>query len=126
MSQMSVQYIRSIPFDVRSTVKRLIEFSLGDGNTILVEVEEPQASDRGQTLVSRHGKMVAQAKQSFEEAIDKIKPVAETIITKLRDLSELPDEVEVKFGVKMSAEAGVVLTSAGVEANYEITLKWHK
>lgn len=107
-------------------MKRLIEFSLTDDDTILVEVNEPQASDNDLDLVARPNEVVARAKQTFDAALDKIKPVATTIITKVRSLNEPPDEVEVKFGVKMSAEAGAVIAAASVEANYEITLKWKR
>jgi hypothetical protein len=34
--------------------------------------------------------------------------------------------VEVKFGVKMSAELGAVIASGNGEVNYEITLKWNR
>ena len=58
--------------------------------------------------------------------LDKIKPVASTIISKLHDLSTPADEVEVKFGLKLTAEAGAIFTSVGGEATYEITLKWQE
>jgi hypothetical protein len=35
-------------------------------------------------------------------------------------------EMEVKFGVKLSTQAGVILTSVGGEVNFEITVKWSK
>jgi hypothetical protein len=42
-------------------------------------------------------------------------------------MSEPPDKVEVEFGVKLNADAGVILASAGAEANYTVTLTWrHK
>jgi hypothetical protein len=106
------------------TVKHLVEFSLEGGDTILVEVDEPGESIG--RVARRLGEIAVQAKQSFEDAVDKIKPVAAIIITKLRSLSDQPDEVEVKFGLKMSAEAGAIIAVAGVEANYEITLKWKR
>jgi Trypsin-co-occurring domain 1 len=44
---------------------------------------------------------------------------------KIDALSEPGDEVEVKFGVKLSGQVGAVVT-AGAEATYEVTLKWSK
>ena len=35
-----------------------------------------------------------------------------------------PDRIEVEFGLKMNADVGAILASAGVEANYKITLAW--
>lgn len=106
-------------------MKRLIEFSLDEDDSILVEVDEPEVSD-DLDLVARPGELIDKTKQSFAEAVEKIKPVATIIITKLRSINDPPDEVEVKFGVKMSAVAGAIIAAAGVEANYEITLKWKK
>jgi hypothetical protein len=105
-------------------MKKLIEYQLADGSPIWVEVDEPEIG--GVKPVSRSGEVVEKAKQTFNEALDKVKPIAETIIDKLRNLSDSPDEVEVKFGLKMNAAAGAIIAAAGVEANYEITLKWTK
>ncbi|NEO36570.1 MAG: hypothetical protein F6J90_09635 [Moorea sp. SIOASIH] len=106
--------------------KQLAQFSLADGTTFLVEVEEPES--RGIERVSlRSGKQVLKARQTFEEALDQIQPVASAVITKLRDLNQPADEVEVKFGLKLTADAGAVFASVGGEVSYEITLKWsHK
>ena len=101
----------------------LTEFSLEDGTTFLVEVEDP-ASPAIQRVALPSGQMVAKAQQTFEEALDKIKPVAATIISKLKEINTPADEVEVKFGIKLTADAGAVFTSIGGEVNYEITLKW--
>ncbi|NER91000.1 CU044_2847 family protein [Moorena sp. SIO3A2] len=103
--------------------KKLAQFSLADGTTFLVEVEEPES--RGIERVSLgSGKKVLKARQTFEEALDQIKPVASAVITKLRDLNQPADEVEVKFGLKLTADAGAVFASVGGEVSYEITLKW--
>ncbi len=110
-------------------MKRLIEFSLEDGESMLIEVE---SDDEGGGLVPasrgmRGGPSVAEkATMSFQEAMDKVKPAAEVIIKKLRSLSDQPDEVEVEFGLKLTAEAGAVLAAAGIEANYTVKLKWIK
>ncbi|MFB2969676.1 CU044_2847 family protein [Aerosakkonema sp. BLCC-F183] len=103
-------------------MKRLVKFDLGNGETIMVEVDEPDTG--GPKPVARN--LVEDAKKSFDEALDKIKPIATKVISKVRDISDSPDEVEVKFGLKMSVESGVIMTSVGGEANYEITLKWKK
>ena len=107
-------------------MKRLVEFPLEDGSTIMVEVDEPERAG-GTTRVSRGGeKTVEKANQSFEAALDKVKPTANAVISKLRDLYDPPDEISVEFGLKLSAKAGVFLAAAGVEANYKVTLKWKK
>lgn len=103
-------------------VKKLVEFELAAGGSILVEVEEHEQG--GIVPAARPGELVAQASLSFEQALEGIKPAAMTIISKLRSLSEAPDEIEVEFGVKLGAEAGALIAAASAEANYIVKLKW--
>ena len=62
--------------------------------------------------------------RSFASAIKTIKPIAGSIIEEFRDLPEVPDEVSVEFGIKMSATSGLVITSSESVSNFRITLKW--
>jgi len=101
----------------------LAEFTLDDGTTILIDVPDTE-NPRGFERASKGGDLAIKAKQSFSEALDQVKPVAETVMQKLRGLSEPADEVEVKFGLKLSVDAGAIVTSVGGEASFEITLKW--
>jgi hypothetical protein len=105
-------------------MKRLVEFPLEDGTTMLVEVEEPDQG--GLVKASRSDDVIARAHQTLEKSLEKVKPAAQFVIQKLRELHDSPDEVQVSFGLKLSAEAGAVLASGGVEANYLVTLKWVK
>jgi Trypsin-co-occurring domain 1 len=106
-------------------MSELAEFSLEDGTTFLVEIEEPE-SPTIERVALPSGRMILKAQQTFETALDQIKPVASTIISKLKDLNTPADEVEVKFGIKLTADAGAVFASIGGEVNYEITLKWNQ
>ena len=75
---------------------------------------------------SRAVGVVKKASQTFQSALDKIRPAASIIITKLRDLTDPPDEIEVEFGLTLNAEAGAVVALAGAEANYTVTLTWKR
>jgi hypothetical protein len=103
-------------------MKRLIEFPLQDGGSMVVEVDEP--APEGVVKAARPGEVAARAKETLEDALDKIKPAAQAVVTRLRELHDAPDEIGVEFGIKLSAEAGAFVASAGVEANYKVTLKW--
>jgi hypothetical protein len=112
-------------------MKRLVEFPLQEGGTLLVEVDEPEGyaetTTRGGVVkAARPGEISDKARDTFEDALDKIRPAAQAIIDKLRELHDAPDEIGVEFGIKLSAEAGAFIASAGVEANYTVTLKWTK
>ena len=103
-------------------MKRLIKFPLQDGGSVIVEVDEP--TPEGVIRAACPGEVVAKAKETLEDALDKIQPAAQAIIAKLRGLPDAPDEIGVEFGIKLSAQAGAFIASAGVEANYKVTLKW--
>ena len=70
--------------------------------------------------------MIAKAQITFEQALDKVKPAASAIIRKLRSLHDSPDEIEVEFGLKLSAELGAIVASTHIDANYSVTLKWKR
>lgn len=106
-------------------MKHLIEFPLeGTDQSILVEVDEPETG--GVVRASRAGDALVKAQTTFEEAMEKVKPAASAIISKIRSLHDSPDAVEVQFGLKLSAESGAFIASAGMEANYSVTLTWKK
>ena len=108
---------------VRNTrVKRMIEFPMEDGTTLVVEVEEP--IPEGVVRAARPGEIAERAGQTFEAALEKVKPMAATVVSRLRELAQSPDEIHVEFGIKLSASAGAVLASAGVEGNYKVTVVW--
>jgi hypothetical protein len=112
-------------------MKRLVEFPLQEGGTLLVEVDEPEGyaetTTRGGVVkAARPSEIADKAKDTFEDALDKIKPAAQAIISTLRGLHDEPDEIGVEFGLKLKAEAGAFLASAGAEANYTVTMKWVK
>jgi hypothetical protein len=101
-------------------MKQLVEYELEDGSTLLVEVDLPEAG------IERTGRgdQIVKAKERFADAIEQIKPVAHTVLAKLRDLSA--DEIGVEFGIKLSAKTGVILASADAEANFTVTLTWKR
>lgn len=103
--------------------KRLAEFTLSDTDkrTFLIEVEEPEDNSLERVALPFR-KNVIKAKQSFDEALENVKPMATKMMEKLCDLQA--DEVEIKFGLNLTADAGAIFTTVGGEVSYEITLKW--
>jgi hypothetical protein len=105
-------------------MKRLIKYPLEDGTNITIEVDDP--SSEGVTRAGRGGNVVEEATQKFEDALRQIKPATLAIISTLRELSDSPDEASIEFGVKLNANSGVILASAGVEANFVFKLTWKR
>jgi hypothetical protein len=105
-------------------MRQYIEFPLENGETVVVAVE--QALTGGMVPASGANTAVTRATQTFEAAFSRVRPIADAIITQLSGLSQEPSEVDVTFGLTMSAESGVIVAAAGVEANYTVTLKWSR
>ena len=39
-------------------------------------------------------------------------------------MTRAPDEVELKFGIKLDAEAGAIIARTGIQGQFEVKLKW--
>ena len=111
-------------------MSKYVEFQLEGGGTILIEAEDDNKVTGGfvRSGAADAAKETAeQARQSFDSAIENVRKSANLLVTKLRDLSEPPDEMEVTFSLKASGELGnIAVGKARAEANYSVTLKWKK
>ena len=98
----------------------LTRFELADGGSVLVEVDQPAGISR----VSRQGRILEAAGESFDRALAQVRDAAATALHQFRTMSHRPDEVVLKFGVKMDAEAGAVIAKTKLGGNFEVTLTW--
>jgi hypothetical protein len=106
-------------------MKHIVEFPMENGDVLLVEVDDPMAS--GATLRGGHGsEMLERAQMTYEQAVDKIKPAAESIVRRIRDIPEPPDVIGVEFGIKLNANIGAILASSSVEAQFTLKLTWNR
>ena len=95
-------------------VKRLVEFSLEQGGSVLVEIDEPPAGPVTRGLGKDHSALVEQAGKTFEDATATITPAARSLIARLRSVEDAPDEIGIQFGVQLSAsDRGVHRLSSG-------------
>jgi hypothetical protein len=106
-------------------MSRLVEFPLQDGGVILVQVDEAAAGPVTRGLGDRR-LVTEQAHQTFEQAIARVQPAAQALISRLRALADTPDEVGVEFGLELSAEAGAFIAAASSTANFKVTLSWRR
>jgi hypothetical protein len=103
---------------------RLVEFPLQDGGTVLVEATDVDAGPTTRGLGSRG--VPEQARQTFEDAVRRVQPAAQALISQMRSLADAPDEVGVEFGLELNAEAGAVIASASTKANFKVSLTWRR
>ena len=102
-------------------MKHLVEFPLEEGGSIVVEIDEPETS--GTVRAGREDK-IEKARETFEDALNKVLPVTKTVVEKLRGMESRPDEIEVTFGVNLSTMVGAVIASASAAANFGVTVRW--
>ncbi len=88
-------------------------YEVGDGVTVRIEFDpgvdfQPAGAD--------------EILGTVREAIEPALLAAQMVIERAREAS--PDEVSVKFGIKVSGEANWLLARAATEANFEISMMW--
>jgi hypothetical protein len=106
-------------------MKRVIEFPMENGEMLLVEVDDVAGSSstlRG--LPSPN--VIERARVTYEQAIDNIRPAAESIIVRMSELAEPPDVIDLEFGIKLSADIGAFLASTSAEAQFTLRLTWNR
>ncbi len=102
---------------------QFIRYTLEDGSELLIEA----TGSEGGVMRAGLSEKIEIARTTFDAALDSVRLSALQIRKKLHDVQA--DEVEVKFGLKATGEVGnntFAIGKAGVEANYEVTLKWKK
>ena len=106
-------------------MKRLVEFKLGGGGTVVVETVGPEP-DRPAPPAAPPEDAVEPAPQKFEAAFEGLKPVASAIVSKLRGLSDPPLEMTVELALKATPEGGLIVAAGDSEANYKVKLTWRR
>ena len=108
-------------------MKNLVEFESESGGVIFVEAEDLGSNGGTKRRGLSTTAVVERAQASFEDALEKAQPIATGLIGRLKNIADSPDEVQVEFGLTLSANVGAVLVAAGsAGANYKVTLKWNK
>ena len=102
---------------------KLIEFESEFG-PILIETEEN--SRRNTRSFGTEDRVGGKAKERFEQSVDVLQNVSKSIIGKLNNVAAefQPDEIEIKLGLKFTAEAGAFIAKTSAEGNLEVTIKW--
>lgn len=108
---------------------RYVEFPLEDGGVILIESADDKKAGTGfvRGAANSDEGVADKAAHSFDQAVDNIRKSANTLVSKLRGLSEPPDEMEINFSLKASGEVGsLFVAKGGAEASYNVSLRWRR
>nr|WP_243769495.1 CU044_2847 family protein [Streptomyces cyanogenus] len=104
----------------------LVELPVGTagGRPEVVKVQVEQKGD-GLVQVARPGQVVARATRSLGDMLAAVRPVAQNFVDGFQDMVSRPDEIGIEFGLSLSAEADVVISSTTAQANFKVSLVWH-
>jgi Trypsin-co-occurring domain 1 len=97
-----------------------VDFPLEGGEKVRVEV----SGDEGRVTRGDPKDVIEPASVAFDVALAKLKPICAAIVKQARELVETPEEFSVELGIKLSAEAGVVIAKTAAEANLKINIRW--
>ena len=100
----------------------VLQFTSEDGTPLFVEVEE---NDFGVENIARgDGSVIVQAASKLEEALDRTRKSLHSLLHMLQEMT--PDEHEIEFGIKLNAEAGVMVAKTAAEGHFAVRMKWSR
>ncbi|MFF9114431.1 CU044_2847 family protein [Streptomyces massasporeus] len=106
------------------------EFRASDGTVLRVEVDgppPPYGADAHEPVRRRRRPETAEgATGTLREAVDHVRPAAQDVLDSLRAMPQAPDRVTLEFGVKLGADAGVVLARVSSEAHFKVLMEWER
>ncbi|WP_306316499.1 MULTISPECIES: CU044_2847 family protein [unclassified Streptomyces] len=107
----------------------VVELPVGAGGdraaeSVKVTIEEAPAE--GLVQVARPGQVVARATRSLGELLSGVRPVAANFVETFGGMVNGPDEICLEFGLSLSAEADVVISSTAAQANFAVRLTWDR
>jgi Trypsin-co-occurring domain 1 len=105
-----------------SMATRLLPATVG-GVQVLVEAEVPPGTE----LTASRAELAERAQDSFARAQAVILAVAGETVTTMGELmarAAAPDQIEVTFGLKFSAEGGVIVAKAVGEVSLQVKLAY--
>jgi hypothetical protein len=105
-------------------MKRLVDFPLEHGGSVLVEVDEASAGPVVRGLGKDRLTVAERTDKTFEEATATVVPAASGLLSRLRAAHDPADEISIEFGVQLSAQTGAFIAAAAVEANFKVSMTW--
>lgn len=109
-----------------------IQFTTADGQIILVEADVTEVASPAGVVKAGIGdkikETIAEARDSLDGAMRRaVSCNAQAIIEAVQSLPMAPTEIEISFGLKVTAELGnIAVGKAGSDINYQVKLAWKR
>jgi Trypsin-co-occurring domain 1 len=113
-------------WELGDLMKRLIDFPLAQGGSVLVETDELPAGPVVRGLGKDRPTVAERTDKTFEEATATVVPAAHSLLARLRADDDPAEEISIEFGVQLSAQTGAFIASAAVEANFRVSMTWRR
>ena len=105
---------------------KLVAFQTENGHTVYIETTEIEPAGGLQQVSLHAGDVIDNTVKSLSDALAPVKSISQSLYNTFKSFDHAPDEIAVELSVKLTAEAGVVITKAAVEGNFKISLTWKK
>ena len=104
-------------------MNKLISIPLDDETTIFLEASNLLCNESDPMLEEAGAgeRVIEKSGEYLDLALRQIKKFSASISESVKGIS---DEVEVEFSVKLSADAGIIISSISTEASVTVKLKW--
>jgi hypothetical protein len=105
-----------------------VKFELDDGTFVYIEATDVPRGSSGFPLAGRGDHPTELEAVPFEDAILPVRRMAAMLVKEMHDgFAQPPDEMQVNFGLKASAEVGnLIVSRGGMEANFNVMLRWRQ
>ena len=108
-------------------MENYIELALDNGGKIYIETDTKSfGSDSAVVPASSKQKVIQKAKDYLSDSVQQIKTFAEILSSSILNSDWCPDEFELDFSVKFSADASIIISRLNTEANIGVKLTWKK
>jgi hypothetical protein len=94
---------------------QVVTYRVDDATTVRFEIEPPEGFHP-----AGPGEVLGRVREAVGPAVD----AAKAVLEKVKEVR--PDEVELKFGIKVSGGANWLVARAAGEGNFEVTLTWSR
>ena len=99
-------------------------FTTADGGAFFIEVA---GTSPGPVRRGLHPEeLTEQAAGSFEALVAHLQGSVGAMVDSFRTATAGIDEVELSFSLSVRADAGIVVSKIGGDANFSVTVKWHR
>jgi hypothetical protein len=102
----------------------VVSIPLDDGESLHVEVDV--RDENGWARAGRAQDAADTVGRTLQDALAPIRPAMQAVVDHLRGGIAPPDSIRLEFGIKFSAEAGVVVARTATEANFSVVAEWNR